>query len=274
LLAPIRSKSLIFDIYGAFVRDLGGWIAVADLITLMGDLGVEEQPVRSSVSRMTRKGLLTRHELNGQAGYVLSPRAQEILAEGDSRIYLQQEIASVEDGWTLVTFSIPETMRAERHQLRSRLRWLGYGNVGAGLWIAPSRTYERTVEMVRSSGLDRYVDVFRATYAAFGDLDELVQRCWDLDQVRRAYRLYLAEFEPMAESWSTADPREEPRSAFRDYVSALHSWRKIPYLDPGLPPELLPSDWEGKIATDLFNDLRGRLEPSAGVHVATVMSAP
>lgn len=268
----IRSKSLIFDIYGAFVRDLGGWIAIADLITLMGDLGVEEQPVRSSVSRMTRKGMLTRHEQNGQAGYVLSPRAQEILAEGDSRIYLQQETASVDDGWTLVTFSIPETMRSERHQLRSRLRWLGYGNVGAGLWIAPSRTYDRTLEMVRSSGLARYVDVFRATYAAFGDLNELVRRCWDLDQVRQAYRLYLSEFEPMAEKWSNPGPLSEPQSAFRDYVSALHRWRKLPYLDPGLPPELLPGEWEGKIATDLFNDLRSRLEPSARDHVASTVS--
>lgn len=268
----IRSKSLIFDIYGAFVRDLGGWIAVADLITLMGDLGVEEQPVRSSVSRMTRKGLLSRHEEDGQAGYVLSPRAQEILAEGDSRIYLQQEIASVADGWTLVTFSIPETMRSERHQLRSRLRWLGYGNLGAGLWIAPSRTHERTIEMVKSSGLAPFVDVFRATYAAFGDLDELVHRCWDLDQVRRAYRQYLAEFEPMAEAWSSADPRTDVRAAFRDYVSALHRWRKLPYVDPGLPPELLPGDWEGKSATDLFNDLRSRLETPARNHVAATMS--
>ena len=62
----LKSKSLTFDVYGAFVRDLGGWIAVADLVTLMGQLGVEEQVVRSSVSRFTRRGLLARTKVDGQ----------------------------------------------------------------------------------------------------------------------------------------------------------------------------------------------------------------
>jgi phenylacetic acid degradation operon negative regulatory protein len=61
-----RSKSLIIDIYGAFVRRLGGWLAVADLITLMGDLGVDEPAVRSSVSRMSRQKLLVRSRREGR----------------------------------------------------------------------------------------------------------------------------------------------------------------------------------------------------------------
>lgn len=272
-MVPLRSKSLIFDIYGAFVRDLGGWIAIADLITLMEDLGVDEQPVRSSVSRLSRRGLLRRHVQDGQAGYVLSEQARNLLSEGDSRIYLQQDTASVGDGWTLVTFSIPESKRAERHQLRSRLRWLGYGNLTAGLWIAPRRTFERTIEMVENLALAEYVDVFRATYAAFGDLNELVERCWDLEELSRAYRAYITDHEPLVASWSARDPRAEPRTAFCDYVTALHSWRKLPYLDPGLPPELLPADWEGKVATDVFNDLRSRLEPVARGYVASLMSS-
>src|SRR6266498_1761766 len=62
-----RPRSLILDLYGAYIRRLGGWMAVSNLITLMGQLGVDEQAVRSAVSRMTRRGL------DGAAPY--APRA-------------------------------------------------------------------------------------------------------------------------------------------------------------------------------------------------------
>src|SRR6266545_3300782 len=51
-----RPKSLILDLYGAYIRRLGGWMAVSNLITLMGQLGVDEQAVRSAVSRLTWMG--------------------------------------------------------------------------------------------------------------------------------------------------------------------------------------------------------------------------
>ena len=44
-------RSLLMTFFGAFLRRLGGWIAVADLVALMGDLGLDEQAVRSAVSR-------------------------------------------------------------------------------------------------------------------------------------------------------------------------------------------------------------------------------
>lgn len=269
----LRSKSLIFDIYGAFIRDFGGWVAIADLLVLLGDLDVDEQAVRSSVSRFTRRDLLVRESRAGQAGYALSESALMILEEGDDRIYQRLAPAAIEEGWSLVTFSVPENLRADRHQLRSRLTWLGYGNFGSGIWIAPRRILERTTEVVSDLGLTGYVDIFEGHYQAFGDLEELVQRCWDLDGLRKAYRSYLVDFEPVARAWAeTVDPVTDRRAAFRDYVSALHRWRKLPFLDPGLPPQLLPADWEGKSAADLFNDLRSRLEPLARSYVASVIS--
>lgn len=267
----LKSKSLTFDVYGAFVRDLGGWIAVADLVTLMGQLGVEEQVVRSSVSRFTRRGLLARNKVDGQIGYALTGAANRILAEGDQRIYLSLAPSQVEDGWVLATFSVPESIRAERHQLRSRLGWLGFGNLGGGLWIAPKRVYEQTRQMVMDLGLEKHVDLFDAHYRDFDDLQSLIYRCWDIAAMRAAYREYLDEFAPVREQWSTADADADQAAAFRDYVHALHEWRKLPYIDPGLPPELLPDDWEGTLAVTLFSELRSRLERAAKRHVVRIV---
>jgi phenylacetic acid degradation operon negative regulatory protein len=267
---PLRARSILFDVFGAFVRDLGNWIAVADLVTLMASLDVDEQAVRSSVSRFSRKGLLERVERDGRVGYVLSDAALAILAEGDLRIYDRLAPASGDDGWVLATFSIPEELRAERHQLRTRLTWLGFGNHSAGLWIAPRRALDRAVEMVDDLGLSRYVDLFEARFIAFGEPAELVRRCWDLDALRTAYTEFVAVYTPMLRAWRRRKLELRGEAAFADYMTALHQWRKLPYLDPGLPPELLPDEWEGTAATDLFSELRELLEPVAAAHVREV----
>lgn len=273
MVRPLRSKSLIFDVYGAFVRDLGGWLAVADLVSLLGHLGVDEQVVRTSVSRFARKGLLARSKMDGQVGYELTPEAERILAEGDRRIFSQLEPARIEDGWVLATFSVPEERRAERHRLRTQLGWLGFGNLGGGVWIAPRRVFERTREMIVSIGLEGYVDLFEAHYRAFDDVQHLVDRCWGLHDLRAAYHAYIEEFEPVLQRYRAADPDADLRGAFVDYVAALHEWRKMPFFDPGLPSELLPDDWEGSRASALFSHLRSRLEPAAKRHFIRVLGA-
>ena len=73
----MQPKSIILDVYAVFVRRLGGWIAVADLVVLMADLGIDEQASRSAVSRMKRGGLLRSETRQDVAGYALTEEAVE-----------------------------------------------------------------------------------------------------------------------------------------------------------------------------------------------------
>ena len=63
------------------------------------------------------------------------------------------------------------------------------------------------------------------------------------------------------------------RAAFGDYVRALTDWRRLPYLDPGLPAELLPDGWAGVRAADVFFALRSRLAEPASAHVRRVLGS-
>jgi phenylacetic acid degradation operon negative regulatory protein len=269
---PMRSRSVLLDVYGAFIRDLGGWIAVADLVRLLAAVGVEEHAVRLAVSRFWRNDLLARRKVEGRVGYELTDTAIQLLAEGDQRIYSILEPARLEDGWVLASFSVPEGIREKRHQLRSRLAWLGFGNLGGGLWIAPARVFQPTRELVEQLGLEEYVDLFRAHYEAFADESTLIARSWDVDQMRAAYRAYLEEFRPVLAAHRSGDPDQDPARAFADFVAGLHEWRKLPYVDPGLPTELLPPDWEGTDAAALFQELRDVLEPVARRHVESELT--
>src|SRR3954469_10197109 len=134
-----RPRSLLMTFSGAFVRELGGWIAVADLIGLMADLDLDEQAVRSAVSRLKRRGVVVAERRDGAAGYRLTEDGLAILEAGDARIFERPAAAAAGREWLLVSFSIPEAQRALRHRLRTRLEWLGLGTVAPAVWIGPAR---------------------------------------------------------------------------------------------------------------------------------------
>ena len=54
-------------------------------------------------------------------------------------------------------------------------------------------------------------------------------------------------------------------------MRVLTDWRRLPYLDPGLPAELLPDGWVGIRAADLFFALRALLEEPARAYVKQVL---
>ncbi|MFJ5290801.1 PaaX family transcriptional regulator C-terminal domain-containing protein [Streptomyces sp. NPDC088348] len=269
-----QPRQFIVTVYGLYSRTEGGWLSVATLIGLLADLGIEAPAVRSSISRLKRRGLLRAERRSGSAGYALSDEGLSVLREGDHRIF-RRDRATPADGWLLAVFSVPESERSKRHLMRSRLTRLGFGTASAGVYIAPAHLYDATAEMLRRLELDGYADLFHADHLAFGPLDEKVRQWWDLDQLELLYGEFVRKHAGVLEGLpARADdhggtgtgPAE--RDAFVDYVRVLTDWRQLPYLDPGLPAELLPDRWVGIRAAELFFTLQSRLEDGARAYVA------
>jgi phenylacetic acid degradation operon negative regulatory protein len=270
-----QPRALIVTIYGLYARDADGWFSIAALIKLMAELGVEARAVRSAISRLKVRGLLESRRVDGGAGYGLSAAGQKILADGDRRIF-GRPTASGNDGWLLVVFSVPEHERARRHALRSRLAWLGFGTVAAGVWIAPAQLAEETRDMLSADGLAAYVNLFTAGSLAFSDVADKIGDWWDLDRLEQLYQAFIDVAAPVLARWQRAHPdldRTDSGQAFADYVRILTAWRRLPFLDPGLPPEYLPPDWHGARAGELFGRLRNLLSGPARAHVLTVTGA-
>ncbi|HET8683077.1 MAG TPA: PaaX family transcriptional regulator C-terminal domain-containing protein [Micromonosporaceae bacterium] len=272
---PSQSRSITFDVVAAYVRPLGGSFAIGDLIRLLAPLGVDGQTVRTQVSRLTGKGLL---EHGPGARYRLSPGAERIAAEGDLRIYARQRPAELIDGWAVAVFSVPEQQREKRHQLRSRLSWLGFGSLDGGVWLAPRRNLEPAVEAVREMGMEAFVDIFEAHHRAFGSPRWLVERCWDLPALRTRYAELVELMRPIRDRWMGPAPAagggggtELDLAAFVDFTTALLRWRHVPFFDPGLPAEVLPEDWPGTAAAAIFDELMELLAGRARQHAAAVL---
>jgi len=80
-----------------------------------------------------------------------------------------------------------------------------------------------------------------------------VARWWDLDSLDQQYSSFVQRH-----ASQVTGPELLPAAAFARYVPLVTEWRQLPYLDPGLPNDLLPSSWPGGRAEGLFMQLHQR----------------
>lgn len=261
-----RNRTVLVTFLGAVVRRMGGWLPTAGTVELMGECGIDPTSVRTAVFRLKKRGWLEPQAMGEQRGYVLTSVATEALAAGDEVIWHARQPADLGDGWCIVHFSVPESARARRHQLRSHLAALGFGNIGTAVWIAPARMRRAAELAVAELELTQYAAVFVGDHVGGQDLDLLIRGGWDLTAIDQRYQDFLARFTAEARS---GDGPVELRNAFTSYLSVVDHWRRLPYRDPGLPSQVLPADWSGPAAVGVFETLVARYEGRALAHAAT-----
>ncbi|MGH8794684.1 MAG: PaaX family transcriptional regulator [Stackebrandtia sp.] len=253
-------RSLIVTVYGLYARPAGGALPISGLVRLLSEIDVDAQAVRAAVSRLKRRGMLEPAKISGAAGYALTDAGWSVLDDGDARIFRPRR-SRASDGWTLCVFSIPESERAKRHVLRGKLAWLGFGQAAPGVWIAPAHVLESARDMLRRHDLSGYVSLFRADYFGDAPAEAAAAVWWDLPKLDGMYREFLDRH---GGHGGDADP-------LAVWINAVTEWRVLPFLDPGLPAELLPPDWPGHAAVDLFHRLDKEFAGPAAVRARELL---
>lgn len=260
-----RPQHLIVTVFALFGRQHGGIIAIAEVIDLMSALGVDDVSVRSSVSRLKRRGVLESVKRGSVAAYRIAPELDDIFAVGDERIFHPKR-ATLGDPWVLASYSVPESERPLRHKLRTLLTRLGYGQVSPALWIAPLTVKADTTAELKRLKLTQYVELFTGDRVSDEPLKDAVSKWWDLEALDELYRVFVDGQQHLM----TETPKDDA-TAFASYVEMITQWRRLPYLDPGLPIELLPDGWSGIAAEQLFTALHellfARADRFASLHL-------
>jgi len=236
------ARGLLLTVLGELVLPTGGSALTSAFIDVLGRLEVEEKATRQALMRTAADGWLISQRQGRRTVWTLSPDARRLLTDGAERIYGFRGAQPGWDGrWLLVLARAPETGRAARHVLRTRLTWAGFGSPAPGVWI--STHVDRAAEAERvldEAGLRGDAQIFRAEHHG-GSLPAMVREAWDLEAIEQGYEEFLAEF--------GGGPAGDPLARV---IQLVHAWRRFPQADPALPDDLLPARWSGTRAAELF----------------------
>jgi phenylacetic acid degradation operon negative regulatory protein len=204
----------------------------------------------------------------------MTPKCLKLLEEGARRIF-QPRCDPWDGQWHLLTYSIPESKRHLRRRLRRRLLWLGFGALNHGTWISHCDLRSEVEQIVDALQVRPYVEFFTAEHHGFASDQEIVARCWNLEQFNDYYVSLIARYDPPFQEHQTrlmAGRALEPQECFEQRFMLIHEYRSSPYVDPNLPLELLPDDWLGGRATQLFQEYHDLLVEGAEAFVDSVLA--
>lgn len=250
-----QTRSMIFTIYGDYIRHYGNVIWTGSLIRLLKAFGHNEQSVRAAVSRMGKQGWVQSTKKGNKSYYSLTERGRARMEEASKRIY--KSSAPDWDGqWRILVYTIPEEKRHLRDELRKELTWSGFGLLSNSCWITPNPLEEEVKRLVDKYDIHDYVSFFQASYVGMGEQNNMVDKCWDLNEVNKQYNHFIDVYR---EKYNTAKSRLEngamtDSDAFVQSAMLVHQYRKFLFVDPNLPRELLPEEWLGDKASALFTD--------------------
>lgn len=244
-----RPQSLMLTFLGNFVLRRNISVFSGSFIDVFARLGVSEQAVRSTLSRMARRGLLSRQRHGRRVYFGLTPHSAEILTDGERRIWETGVINLDEDHpWTLLAFSLPEPWQRLRHDLRSHLVWSGFGPLQSGLWIAPSQV--DVTAIVEDLGIGDYARVFHAQLGPPTETRQIISDAYDLDDLAGNYTSFL-------QRWDVPKPVPEAPDDLARLLLLMTEWLRNVRADPRLPLAHLPENWPAVRAQTLVEKLYG-----------------
>jgi phenylacetic acid degradation operon negative regulatory protein len=248
---PLRGGSLLMTIFGDAIAPRGGAVTLGSLIDLARPFGLGERLVRTAVARLATEGWVAATRHGRRSEYRLTESGRKLFAEATRRIY--GEIPSSWDGqWTLAV--LPPAAGRSRRNVREELRWLGFGQLGPGVYAHPACTLEEARGWLAAVGCASHCWLLKSATEGPPADRRLVAEGWNLAEIARQYRRFRDTFAPVAAAVRDSDALI-PQAAFLVRTLLVHEYRKIHLQDPLLPPALLPAEWVGTEAYELTASL-------------------
>lgn len=264
----MKTRSIVFDVFGSYVRYRGGSIAIGDLADILSWFGVTEDATRVTMSRMRREGWFTTRRNGRTSYYELSDRGWSLLQGGRDRIFGRHRGAWTGE-WHIVLLQHDAPTAAGRDNVRKEMVWRGYAQVAPSTWIASRDQTEGLADLL---GDGVHVQAFAARTFSPDEDRRIAAENWDLDGLADDYRSFVRTYEPLMSPSAISSLSDEEALVRRTEIT--HEYRLFPFRDPDLPADLLPSDWPGYEAHGLFLHLVDELADRAWAAFDRVYGRP
>ncbi|MCW2582434.1 MAG: paaX [Klenkia sp.] len=265
----MKPRSLVFDVFGDHLRYRGGEAQLRHLVALMAPFGIPETTARVALARLRKEGWLSSRRDGRGTVYSLTDQSWALLDEGRDRIF-DRARGPWSGTWSMVIYTVPEAERALREQLRRRLAWFGFGPLSTSVWISPHDRVDEVVASLDDSPGAR-IDTFRSASAGLTADRDIATRAWDLVGLERDYRELLATYDARLPAYRAG--AVTGAQALVERLQLVRDYRTFPFRDPDLPPELLPEQWPGRRAHDVFLEAHSLLRAPAEAYIDEVTGA-
>lgn len=255
----MQARSIVFDLFGDYVRENGGSIPLRNLAQLLECFGIGADSARVIMSRVTREGWFQAARHGRESTYRPTDRGWALLDSGLERIVAKPGAAPWDGTWFMAIFSVPESKRAIRAQIKTSLTWLGFASTAAGVWISPNDRLAEAEEVLSADESIRF-ELYEARSRGPLDDADRVNRAWDVDSLALDYREFV---ERCATIRRNGIAQLSGRESLVLRTEIIHAYRLFLFRDPDLPAALLPHDWPARDAHAQMTSLADDLRPKA-----------
>lgn len=151
--------------------------------------------------------------------------------------------------WRVLSYEIPEKKRELRDRLRREVAGWGLGPWHRSFWLTPHPIIDNLRDLVENKEEKQYVQAFEAEHA-FGDREVLIEKVWGKSELEKKYRQMFKNWHLILSQ--EAEKPEKFKKVINEYVNLLRQ-------DPGLPTDVLGSNWIGLEALNIYKEIRGIL---------------
>ena len=250
-------QALVFTVLGNYSLADNPPISTNAYIEILGKAGVQDHAARMTLARMCERGYLKRERRGREVLWSATDLALAIATRQHRWTFTERTSLPDPDGvWTIFAFSLPESRRRDRDQLRQRLAWEGFGLLRDGVWISPGdRDLTEVMNTGHEESIEEYVDVFVAA-PKLADIERMVARTWNLPELYGHYKEFLMDWDKEVSSLGSTD-------ALGLDLQLITRWRQLARETPHLTEKYLPEGWPAHRCMEVFLNLEQQLAPEA-----------
>ena len=263
-----QPRQLLLALLGEFVIDSDPRpIPASAFIEVLDAAGIAAPATRATLDRVEQRGLIARERRGREIVFEVTPTGIAVLREATARVRDPHPFHAPMGVWTFVTFSLPEDLRSLRSRLRSTLTWEGFAPLRDGLWVAPGEIdLSAALEAMRADLPPGAILAFHGRELPEFPMADSARSAWDIEAIRAEHLAFI-------DAWSALDT--DSPSALVTRTMLVADWLALLRVDPGLPRELLDTDWPADRSLSVYRELRAQTtEPAMREFAALIAPRP